>query len=178
MAKETRGIGQSFVARAIGSALALGAVLVVTACARPRVWVNPGPTHGGLSQVQGWGGAFVDIPVTGTFPNYLVRAGENSGRVEEVKDINGQVGHPLSVSRPTAYCLPGGAWGGTPVVVSGELPRGLSLASDGEIRGIPEERGHWIVTLAMTNLTCLGASHGRFQQQLRFHITGSGRVIQ
>lgn len=181
MVEKSRFDRRTFPERAMGSALALTAAMAASACAGPRVWTDPGPPQGGLSRVIGWGGAIVTWdtgpPYTMARPNSLVRPG-SSFLEAEARDINGEVGHPMSVSQPTAACLPGGAWSGAPVVVSGELPRGLYLADGGEIRGIPEGRGHWIVTLSMTNITCLGVSYGGFRQQLRFHITGTGRVMQ
>jgi len=53
------------------------------------------------------------------------------------------------------------------------------MQNDGDITGIPTARGHWIVTVSISNIQCNGLIYGTlaFQQQLRFHITGSGEVI-
>jgi hypothetical protein len=56
------------------------------------------------------------------------------------------------------------------------LPPGLSFSSAYYITGIPTERGHWIVTVELYDLSANGRTYNGFQQQLRFHITGSGRV--
>lgn len=94
-------------------------------------------------------------------------------------DINGEVGHRLFVNSPTARCLPSHNWSFTPVVVSGSLPPGLTLNSaPSSITGIPLERGHWIVRLRMDNVQCEGNYYKGYEQELRFHITGSGKVVQ
>jgi hypothetical protein len=111
---------------------------------------------------------------------YGVDHGWNGGSGE----INGEVGHPLYVASPTAGCVnpgTGGAWGNwssTSGIDQGTLPPGISM--DGaNIKGIPTERGHWIVTLRMSNITCNDKQYDQnaFTQQLIFHITGTGQVI-
>ena len=96
-----------------------------------------------------------------------------------LSDINGEVGHPLSVSAPTARCAPSGNWttsGG--YVASGTLPPGLTMAtSPPYISGIPRERGHWIVRMKVDTVMCNGLSYKGIDQELRFHITGSGKVV-
>lgn len=93
-------------------------------------------------------------------------------------DVNGQVGYPLGVGGPTASCRPSGTWSLNTSVVSGALPPGLSIGDGGAIGGIPTERGHWIVRLRAYNIQCNGTGYDGFEQELRFHITGSGQVIQ
>ena len=97
-------------------------------------------------------------------------------------DIDGEVGHPVHVGSPRANCEPGGDWTLSVEVQSGTLPPGLSLSTRsgeyGQIKGIPTKRGHWIVEMRAYNLKCLGKNYMGFTQQLRFHISGSGRVIQ
>lgn len=100
------------------------------------------------------------------------------------RDINGEIGHPLTVGGPGAKCVNvrgggNGNWSGYTRVSSGSLPDGLSMQNDGDITGIPTARGHWIVTVSISNIQCNGLIYGTlaFQQQLRFHITGSGEVI-
>ena len=97
-------------------------------------------------------------------------------------DINGEVGHPLSLHGPTAHCPPSGDWKAYGEVISGSLPPGIKFnndtGGDWSISGIPKERGHWIVTMKVSNLQCNGESYLGFTQQLRFHITGTGKVIE
>lgn len=94
-------------------------------------------------------------------------------------DINGEVGHPVHVSGPQGKCLPSRQWFGRPSVVSGSLPPGLTLNSaPWTITGIPTERGHWIVRLKVSEIQCEGKSYKDFEQELRFHITGTGKVFK
>lgn len=138
-------------------------------------------------------------------------------------DVNGEVGHPLSVTGPrvrtTFTRIKTGevvhfnecnqwTWAASDVgIASGELPPGLTMQNDGDISGIPTERGHWIVTMKFSNPICndnghrytvSGAPDVLVQNQgwknpdecvengdlycslttIRFHITGSGHVIQ
>lgn len=96
-------------------------------------------------------------------------------------DVDGQVGYPLYVSAPTARCRPGPGWSGQSYVETGSLPPGVNLNHEGKIDvigGIPTERGHWIVGLRMANIQCNGSYFKDFTQQIRFHITGSGQVVQ
>lgn len=93
-------------------------------------------------------------------------------------DVNGEVGHPLTVGGPTANCVPGRNWSEDNRVASGALPPGLALGSGGDVSGIPTERGHWIVEMQLYNVQCGGSSYQGFTQTLRFHITGSGKVVE
>ena len=101
-------------------------------------------------------------------------------------EVNGEVGHRLYVSYPTAKCIntiggDSGNWYAKNEIVSGQLPPGIAFNSnDWGISGIPTERGHWIVQLRLYNVKCneLYYKDSEFTQELRFHITGSGRVIQ
>jgi hypothetical protein len=94
-------------------------------------------------------------------------------------DISGEMGHPVDVDGPRARCVPGD-WRGRTTIVSGKLPDGLALEAGDNIKGIPTKRGHWIVTLRLDDITCNGVRYERssFEQQLRFHITGTGEVIK
>lgn len=97
------------------------------------------------------------------------------------KDVNGEVGHPMTVGGVRAKCLPGGDWYTTPYVSSGSLPPGLTLGTANaasQIVGIPTQRGHWIVTMNSGTIYCDGLSYKGFEQVLRFHITGTGVVVQ
>ena len=97
------------------------------------------------------------------------------------KDINGEVGHPLSVWPPTASCRPGPGWTYNTYIISGSLPPGVTLhyrGRHGEIGGIPTARGHYIVTIEASNIQCNGGFYANRTQQLRFHITGTGTVVQ
>ena len=94
-------------------------------------------------------------------------------------DINGEVGHPLSVHGPTGYCSHGGTWFADTEIFSGTLPPGLTFRkSDLSISGIPTERGHWIVMMKLSNSYCNDEYYDNFTQQLRFHVTGTGKVIE
>lgn len=90
-------------------------------------------------------------------------------------DIDGQVGYQLYVSAPTGRCEPSRSWSANVSIVSGNLPPGLRFESH-RIIGIPTERGHWIVKLRLYDIQCGGSYYKDFEQELRFHITGSGRV--
>ena len=93
-------------------------------------------------------------------------------------DIDGEVGHRLSVSGPTLHCPPSGDWAAHNEVISGSLPSGLKLNDDWTISGIPTERGHWVVTMKVSNIMCSGQPYSGYTQELRFHISGTGKVIQ
>ena len=94
-------------------------------------------------------------------------------------DVDGEVGHPVFVSGPLGKCLPSRSWSGRASVVSGSLPPGLTLnAAPSTVTGIPTERGHWIVRLRMSEIQCEGKYYKDFEQELRFHIKGTGRVFK
>lgn len=97
-------------------------------------------------------------------------------------DLNGEIGHPFYVYGPSANCIPkpvtNPTWTANVYVSSGTLPPGLSFGSAFEITGIPTERGHWIAKVRLDNLYCNGNSYQGFEQELRFHISGSGQVVQ
>lgn len=93
-------------------------------------------------------------------------------------DVNGEVGHPLDVYGPYGECGNGSPFTYSAYVSSGSLPPGLTMSSNGRISGIPQERGHWIVTLTQSGQYCGGVTFNDSSQQVRFHITGSGQVIQ
>lgn len=125
----------------------------------------------GLSSLFGWGNRYN--------PDWGADTPAINGFAVD-KDIDGKVGYPLHVNGPSAVCRPAGGFTGYPSVVKGVLPPGLNFQG-GEIKGIPTERGNWIVTVALSGITCNGSAYKgyeRFEQQLRFHITGSGVVIQ
>lgn len=95
-------------------------------------------------------------------------------------DINGEVGHRLFVSGPRASCRPSGSWTANHSIIGGQLPPGLSVGQGFDIEGIPTEPGHWIVRVKLQNIQCEGMYFDEccaFEQELRFHITGSGKVI-
>lgn len=93
-------------------------------------------------------------------------------------DINGEVGHPVYVDGPRSKCVPLGTTMNKRIA-SGSLPLGLALNNEnGDITGIPTDRGHWIVKLEAYNVRCNDQSYEGFVQELRFHITGSGKVVQ
>ena len=105
----------------------------------------------------------------------------HEGTVEGA-DINGEVGHVLDVDGPMNVGPGGCAWTSNYAIVSGTLPPGLSIVKDRNyyfwhITGIPTERGHWVVEIQLSNIQCDGETYMGFTQQLRFHITGTGKVI-
>jgi hypothetical protein len=94
-------------------------------------------------------------------------------------DIDGEVGYPLTVNGPTASCRPGGSWSASPVeITASKLPPGLSFNDSFGITGIPTQRGHWPLGLKLATITCNGRTYDGLTQQLRFHIKGSGRVVE
>jgi hypothetical protein len=117
-------------------------------------------------------------------------------------DVNGEVGHPLNVNGPRGSDDCSSA---SINIASGQLPPGLSMGRNGDISGIPTQRGHWIVTMKIENLMCNGhhftlsgapdvlvENQGWTNQYeciedgqgycklttIRFHVTGSGQVVQ
>jgi hypothetical protein len=139
-------------------------VVLLLSLAPLGAWGRPAPAQepGFYGAVDGWG-----------------------GRGQSDRDINGEIGHPVFVGGPRALCINvrgGGAgnWTSYTRVTSGVLPPGLAMQNSGDITGIPTARGHWIVTVSMSGLVCNGLTYSNFdfQQQLRFHITGTGEVIQ
>src|SRR6185437_13159859 len=56
-------------------------------------------------------------------------------------DVNGEVGHPLTIDGPTGGAACNGGWHGAMSIASGQLPPGLSEDNNGDISGIPTERG-------------------------------------
>ena len=94
-------------------------------------------------------------------------------------DINAEVGHPVFVNGPRAWCLPSRRFSGRVSIESGRLPPGLALDNEGyHIKGIPTERGHWIVKLKYYDVHCGDKVYDGATTEIRFHITGSGRVVQ
>lgn len=95
-------------------------------------------------------------------------------------DINGVVGYFLYVNGATAVTVPDDSYSGWTArskVLSGQLPPGLSFSNGTSvISGIPKERGHWIVTVELYDIQFLGQGYKSLQNELRFHITGSGKV--
>lgn len=128
------------------------------------------PAYARLSGTEGWERKTV----------YFEEYEGLGGKAEDI-DIDGEVGHPLSVYGPTANCSTG-SWTVNISVASGTLPPGLAVSKEsstfGWIMGIPTERGHWIVTMDVSDNACGGESYEGFTQQLRFHITGTGKVIE
>jgi len=126
---------------------------------------------GQLTAVRGWNES----------PTFYDGLESHEGTATDI-DIDGEVGHPIFVSGPTAHCEPTLNWNLNLEVASGVLPPGVTLVMDGSgygsIQGIPTKRGHWIVSMRTSHLTCDESSFMGFTQQVRFHITGTGDVIQ
>lgn len=92
-------------------------------------------------------------------------------------DVNGEVGHRLYLGGPRARCAPSGNFTANKMIVSGKFPPGIDWEyGKSAIEGIPTERGHWVVKLKMYGIVCNGGNYDGFEQELRFHITGSGKV--
>ena len=103
--------------------------------------------------------------------------GITSGWNYSKSDIDGKVGHRLSVSAPQGRCEPGNStWYADLKIDSGTLPPGLKFGKSDAISGIPTKRGHWIVNLRYENIKCGGYYYNDYTQELRFHISGTGRV--
>jgi len=149
-----------------------GSILATFALAGCQPTGQPTKTRNetGVVYLQGWakaenslsGGVNVDF---NTDPAYCQSA-----------DINGEVGMAFGICSPRMTTYPAGAdWNASTSLVSGKLPPGLRL--DGlNIQGIPTEPGHWVIKLEVNNIRVLGKSIKPFQQELRIHITGSGKV--
>ena len=127
--------------------------------------------------------AYADGPIydeTGNPLFYVFGWGGQWNYTSAGVDIDGEVGHPLTVEglqhNSRACSTP---WTADFEVAEGTLPPGLKLNTDSSISGIPTERGHWIVTMKAFNIenACGRPSTPGFTQQLRFHITGTGKVI-
>lgn len=101
-------------------------------------------------------------------------------------DINGEVGHRMYVDGPRLRCVGRDGGGFVSVtanasVETGAFPPGLEWSSDTwGIEGIPTERGHWIVKVRLYNVQCNGFRFDPvdYVRELRFHITGSGEVVE
>lgn len=136
-------------------------LVVLFGCMTPKQ--TAASKENGLYNLVGWNGAYV---------------GNGSGTAIAI-DIDGKVGYELNVSSPTARCVPitSVGWSANHGIVSGTLPPGLSFVQGtSSIRGIPTKRGHFIVKLSFRNVSCNGKSYMGFEQELRFHIGGSGIV--
>lgn len=135
----------------IGSLILIGFIITILACATTQKTKT-------VSYKPGW---------------YGVSKGWNDWK----SDIDGQVGYPLYVSSPGAWCRPSLKWTTNASIVSGTLPPGVTL-NDGDftMSGTPKERGHWTVKLRLSNIRCEGSYYKDFEQELRFHITGTGIV--
>lgn len=134
----------------VRSSLLVAAVLGVIGCAD---LMTPPPPQSGLYNLTGWN--------------------------QWTADINGEVGYPLNIGAPTANCRPSRNWTLRAEIVSGQLPPGIEMRySDYQISGIPTDRGHYIVMMRVYDVQCEGKYYEGFTQELRFHITGSGRVVR
>lgn len=123
---------------------------LVSACAD---LFTPPPKPPGLYNLTGWGGWGADF--------------------------DGEIGRPIWVIGPQANCRPSQQWSSHYRIISGQLPPGVYIRNDNYyIEGIPEDRGHYIVKLELYDILCGGTYYNGFTQELRFHITGSGRVVR
>ena len=95
-------------------------------------------------------------------------------------DIDADVGHRMSYYVLRVNCQPTRQWYGDSTVVSGALPPGLEFTNSLVVEGVPRERGHWIIRLHIDNVTCNDQKFPFFTQdrELRFHVSGTGRVIE
>jgi|GEM_PF-5266924 len=118
----------------------------------------------GIYNVSGWNGANCYFPSSAL--------GSCTGI-----DIDAKVGYKLYVGGLRANCDPDNDWQtSTKIITSGSFPPGVNFTSTSIIKGIPEKRGHWIVKIKVNNLYCQDKSYFGLEQELRFHITGSGKV--
>lgn len=121
--------------------------------------------------VQGWGKGWMSES-TGDYS-----LGEGPGI-----DVDGQVGYRLFVKGPRVKCDQ--HWHFNYKIISGTLPPGLTIVEGPcDIEGIPTERGNWVVKIQIFNVTCgtqpIDLAHIDYDiQEIRFHIAGSGKVIQ
>lgn len=92
-------------------------------------------------------------------------------------DINGEVGRPLLVKGPTARCEPGRTWTGNARIISAAWPMGISMSGTKDIWGTPTEPGNSTIEVQLDSVNCNGQSYPGLQQQLRFHISGSGKAV-
>jgi hypothetical protein len=92
-------------------------------------------------------------------------------------DINAEVGHPFAVyvSGACESATAQERWSYN-LTYSGSLPPGVTLGDD-RLSGIPSQRGHYIVHLKLSNSVCLGESKQNHEEELRIHVTGSGKVL-
>ncbi len=146
------------------------ASIILSSCALPETYNNQ--SSPGFTNIKGWNNQ----------PAYFNGADGVPGTASDI-DIDGQIGYPLTVWNPTANCIgangQSAAWTLSPSVTSGALPPGLVMGdSPYQITGIPTARGHWIVTLTSGDMACDGKSYMNFTQNLRFHIKGSGEVVE
>jgi len=99
-------------------------------------------------------------------------------------DVDGEVGHLFSIQGMTAACMPSHNWWWSSMnITSGTLPPGMKMDDKGVISGIPTERGHWIVDIGVSGIACADAGPlpgywQNFRQEIRFHIKGTGKVIE
>lgn len=168
----------------------LKVVLAVLVCLAFGTGCGPTATNEtperGLYYVNGWG-------INGQRPTcYTPRYGSNPITL----NIDGLVGYHLFVQAPNMRCEPGPGdlYAGTPIQsghsLSLSLPPGLQLDNGGNIVGIPLSRGHWIVKAAIQRVVCDGKYYGGHisaipkdednlcVEELDFHITGTGRVVE
>lgn len=114
----------------------------------------------GLYRLTGWNGAWLDTTTN----------------VAKSITINGEVGKQLELEQPTADCVSQTkTWTSLLRIISGELPPGIYIEGV-SIRGTPENRGHYIVEIENYDIRCNNTDYGTIRQELRFHITGSGKV--
>lgn len=116
----------------------------------------------GLYDLTGWNGAWVNT----------------STNVANSITINGEVGYQLELAQPTANCIsPTKTWTSLLRIISGQFPPGIYIEG-ASIKGTPEQRGHYIIEIENYDIKCNDTDYGTMRQELRFHITGSGKVSQ
>lgn len=91
-------------------------------------------------------------------------------------DMDAKVGYPFEayVNGACESAIYREAWT-YDLTYSGTLPPGVTLGRD-RITGIPRERGTFIIQLKLTNSVCNGERKQDHEEQLRIHVTGSGKV--
>lgn len=109
-----------------------------------------------------------------------VYSGWNGSTSRSEVDVEGKVGYGLNVLGPALKCGNGLGYHTETEILTGSLPPGMikyfGSNSLGRVGGTPTERGHYITTLQI-KIYC-GSNISYYTQVVRFHITGSGQVIQ
>ena len=151
-------------AKAIFFIAGIATIGFVLACAAANQ--NTAQQTSGMYSMTGWKGQNIQYDK------------ENNINVGAGIDIDGKVGHRLFVEGCHAECVPGPLWTAHYRIVSGNLPPGMDFAPNAsDITGVPTESGHWIVQVELYDVLCNDKNYVDVRQELRFHISGTGKVV-